>query len=357
MLQSDDWGRVGLRDHEGYEQLRSAGLELGERPYDLYTLETAEDVHALRSLLSRHRDRTGRSAVMVMNFLTANLDVQTSQAMARLNFVPLAEGLPHGWIRPGLFEAYREGIANHTFYPALHGVSHFFPAAVERMISDTGPRGQILRTLWAARTPYIYWRMPWIGYEYWDPEQPPHKRFLTAAGQSKNIRQAVSLFAKMFGTTPRSACAPGYRANQGTFVAWSDCGVRCVQNGPGRITSPHLDANGMLHLSRTVELEPATDDGVSVDAAVQKAESCFAVGAPAIVSIHSINFHSTVRDFRTGTLQLLDQFLSALKAKHPNLLYVHDEDLYDLVQAGSYDSVNERIAVEVKKLRSRPFPI
>ena len=31
---------------DGLEQLRSAGLDLGERPYDLYTLETAEDLTA-----------------------------------------------------------------------------------------------------------------------------------------------------------------------------------------------------------------------------------------------------------------------------------------------------------------------
>ena len=47
LLQSDDWGRVGLRDQEGLEQLRSAGLALGERPYDFYTLETADDLRAL----------------------------------------------------------------------------------------------------------------------------------------------------------------------------------------------------------------------------------------------------------------------------------------------------------------------
>src|SRR5689334_17717973 len=47
LIQSDDWGRAGVRDREGFEQLRSAGIELGQRPYDFYTLETADDVVAL----------------------------------------------------------------------------------------------------------------------------------------------------------------------------------------------------------------------------------------------------------------------------------------------------------------------
>ena len=32
LLQSDDWGRVGVRDREGYEQLRASGIHLGKIP-------------------------------------------------------------------------------------------------------------------------------------------------------------------------------------------------------------------------------------------------------------------------------------------------------------------------------------
>src|SRR5215469_17554334 len=74
LLQSDDWGRVGVRDREGFEQLRAQGIRLGERPYDLYSLETAEDVQAVAAMLDRHRDSVGHPASLVMNFCTANLD-------------------------------------------------------------------------------------------------------------------------------------------------------------------------------------------------------------------------------------------------------------------------------------------
>ena len=74
LLQSDGWGRIGVRDREGYEQLRASGIRLGQNPYDYYSLETSEDVIALRDMLKRHRDSTGRAACLVMNFLLANLD-------------------------------------------------------------------------------------------------------------------------------------------------------------------------------------------------------------------------------------------------------------------------------------------
>jgi hypothetical protein len=340
LLQSDDWGRVGLRDEEGFDCLRSAGLNLGERPYDLYTLETADDLGTLASVLNRHHDSTGCSASIGMNFIVANLDFAKMEADAfrKIHLLPLAEGLPQGWSRSGLLEAYHAGVASGVFCPALHGLTHFCRAAVERALSDDGDHASLLRTLWRADTPYIHWRMPWIGYEYWDPEKSADERFLPSASQQQLIGQAVGMFTKLFSTLPRSACAPGYRANDDTHRAWSRYGVRVAQNGPGSLTPPHMDRHGLLHLYRTVELEPATDSSLSIESCVDKAETCFASGIPAIVSIHSINFHSSVGGFRDRSLKTLDQFLSALEARHSNLLYLCDEDIYQLVETGSYET-------------------
>ena len=352
LLQSDDWGRVGLRDQEGLEQLRSVGLELGNRPYDLYTLETAEDLAVLRVVLDRHRDSIGRAACLGMNFVVANLDFGKMRAagFSQIDLLPVADDFPAGWCRPGLLEAYHEGIAEKAFRPALHGSTHFCRAAVERSMADEGERGSLLRKLWEAGTPYIHWRMPWIGYEYWDPEQSEDERFLCAAMQRELIGQSVGAFARLFATLPRSACAPGYRADFNTQRAWAQLGIRVAQNGPGTLTPPHFD-HEMLHLYRTVEFEPALNPGISIDECVRRAENCFARGIPAIVSMHSINFHSSVGNFRDRTLALFDQFLSALEAKHPDLLYLHDEDLYELVSKGSYQTSHGTSNVHVTKKR------
>jgi hypothetical protein len=352
ILQSDDWGRAGLRDHEGLEHLKSAGLALGERPYDWYTLETAEDLRALSTVLARHRDATGRPAVLAMNFVVANLDIPQNPSVNSLpRFLPLADGLPVGWNRPQLFEAYREGIDAGLFYPALHGISHFCRSAVERYVSDAGERGALLQTLWKAGTPYIYWRMPWIGYEYWDPDQAHDSQFLSRSAQKECIGQAVGWFARAFTRLPRSACAPGYRANSDTHRGWSEYGICCAQNGPSMVSAPHLDRYGILQIYRNVEFEPAIDPRYSVEACLRAAEKCFSARVPAVVSVHSINFHSTVQDFRSRTLQHLDEFLSALQARHPDLLYVHDEDLYHMVQSGSYISSTGTHCVGVEKRR------
>jgi hypothetical protein len=191
--------------------------------------------------------------------------------------------------------------------------------------------------------------MPWIGYEYWDPAQSEDERFLEGEIQTGLIGYAFGAFAKLFSMLPRSACAPGYRANGDTHRAWGQHGIRVAQNGSRALVPPHFDRNEMLQLYRNVDLEPATDSNISVEASLRQAENCFARGIPAIMSTHSINFHSTVQDFRSTTLECLDHFFTALESKHADLLYLHDESLFELVNKGFYTTPNGAVQVNVTR--------
>jgi hypothetical protein len=304
---------------------------------------------------------------VVANLNLAKMDSEKTSAerFQQIHLLPLAEGLPAGWNRPGLLEAYREGIQEGLFHPALHGTTHFCRLAVERYLAgsdltDCGERGNLLRTLWKAGTPYIHWRMPWIGYEYWDPDVSPDDRFLPPDTQRDLIGKAVGDFAKLFSTLPRSACAPGYRANDDTHRAWAQIGIRIAQNGPGAALPPHFDRHGLLQLYRTVEFEPAVNPGFSLDACLRGAEACFERKIPAIVSAHSINFHSSVKDFRSRTLELLDQFLSALELAHPDVLYLHGGEIYEVVDKGSCETAHGTVSVNITRksfMRSRVAPV
>jgi hypothetical protein len=282
---------------------------------------------------------------MVMNFIMANVDLERRvESGPKVPLRPLTEGLPAVWRRPRLFEAYAEGIRERIFYPALHGLTHFCEQAVARETESGGERWELLHKLWRAGCPYIYWRMPWIGYEYWKPEEKPGRRFLSLDEQRDRIVQAAEVFRQMFGSTPFSACAPGYRANEDTRTAWFESGVRVAQNGPGEHKAAELDERGMLSVYRTLEMEPAVE-ACDVETLLQKAGECFIAGVPAVISIHAINFHSTIRDFRTPTLKLLDEFLTALETRWPKLLYINDADLFTIATAGGYAGESGRVAV------------
>jgi hypothetical protein len=346
LFQSDDWGRVGVRDGEGWEELQAAGIPLGEKPYDFYAFETAADLEALRDSLSKHRDSVGRNPSIVMNFIMANLDFDKclESGTKEIPLVPISVGLPGQWHRPRLFEAYQQGVQDGVFFPALHGLTHFCVNAVRRELAANGERAQLIREMWCAQTPYIHWRMPWIGFEYWDAELNPERRFLPLDDQRSAIHRAAEIYQALFQSTPFSACAPGYRANDDTHTAWFEAWVRVAQNGPGARQAPYLDRWGMLHTFRTIDMEPATTD-CDLESLTEKIEHCFHRGLPAIVSVHSINFHSTLRDFRTPTLALLDQLLTALEARWPNLLYVHDADLFQIASEGYYRAQGKKVTI------------
>ncbi|HKS76512.1 MAG TPA: hypothetical protein VJQ82_25080 [Terriglobales bacterium] len=349
LIQSDDWGRAGVRDREGFEELRAGGLPLGQHAYDFYSLETAEDVIAVREMLLHHHDSSGRPPCMVMNFLTANLDFPKIVAsdFRKIELLALSRGLPGRWKRPGLVEAYRQGIGDGVFYPALHGMTHCCQAALECALAESGERRELLRQLWKAEASYIYWRMPWIGYEYWNPEKPK-AGFLLPETQENLIRLAAEGFAKLFSVFPESACAPGYRSNPDTHAAWHKWGLRVAQNGSGAPVLPFIDEFEVLNISRTIDLEPSQKD-LPLEKYMQLAEGCISKGMPVVVSVHSINFHSSLRDFRGPTLSALDQLLSALEARYPDLLYVHDGDLYRIVTRGKFTSKTGSMTVTAKQ--------
>lgn len=290
--------------------------------------------------------------------MMANVDFEkvVGDEFRQIHLRSLADGLPDGWNRPGLFEAYQQGISAGVLSPALHGTTHFCRLAAERYLSDGGQRGSYLRMLWRAGVPYIYWRMPWMGFEYSDPGENGRETFLNSEIQDEMIADAVKNFTKLFSKTPRSACAPGYRADRSTHHAWGKRGIQVAQNGPGSNLPPHFEAHGdknsetkILHLYRTIDFEPSASQTFSLEACVRTADDSLARGIPAIISVHSINFHSTLKDFRSDTLAQLDKFLTALEAKYPDLLYVRDQDLYDLVDKGEFESMQCTLRVPVTK--------
>jgi hypothetical protein len=356
LLQSDAWGRVGVRDREGYEETRARGLRLGEHPYDLYSLETAEDIEAIASLLKLHRDSAGRHPALGMNFCVANLDFSSMRkgGFQEIKLLPLARGFPGRWRRPGLLEAYRSGIDQALFHPSLHGLTHFCHDAVAAAILENGQQARSLRLLWEADTPYIFWRMPWIGYEYAKPERAG-ERFLSLDRQRVLIQEAVQMFTDFFGMPPASACAPGYRSNCDTHRAWAECGIRIVQNGIGRgLCAPQIDEFGLLHVHRVIDFEPSQRE-IDLEKYLQVASACAAQGVPIIISVHSINFHSSLKDFRGPALNSLGSLLGALESRYPDLLYVSDSDLYEIATTGECRRSGNKISVGVRsgKLRAR----
>ena len=111
-----------------------------------------------------------------------------------------------------------------------------------------------------------------------------------------------------------------------------------------------------MHLYRTLDFEPSQGP-VDLDLCLRMAAACFKRGAPLIVSIHSINFHSTLKDFRSLSLKLLDKFLTALERRYSDLLYLHDHDLYEITTSGRYQSADGSFALRASYASHPPVNV
>jgi hypothetical protein len=352
VFQSDDWGLLGIRDQAGFDELKARGLKLGTQPYDYYSLETAEDLYRLYEVLLRHHDSVGRSPCFVFNFILANVDFPRviESDVRRLVLLPLDEGLPGQWQRPGLLQAYHEGIKNGLIYPAFHGFTHFSLRMAESVMQETSERGKLLRILYESDTPMVYGRTSWIDFEYRDVENGGGPTWLDAEKQRELIGEGKKIFQRMFRRAPVSACAPGYRANNDTWKAWWGEGILIGQNGPGFPMSPHFDRRGMLHLYRNVSFEPALDPCLYDERYVMnQAENAWRAGRPIIVSMHSLNLHSTLKNYRDLTLTRLDHFLTMLEDRYGDLLYVHDEDVLQIIERGGTEWNGRKATVKITK--------
>jgi hypothetical protein len=196
--------------------------------------------------------------------------------------------------------------------------------------------------------------MPWVGYEYLNPEKSK-AGFLSLNQQRDLVKRNCQYFTDLFKSKPISACAPGFRSNRDTHRAWSENGIRVVQNGSGGgLRPPHFDEFGLLHLYRSIDFEPSQRE-LDIDKYLEIAAACLSRGLPIIVSIHSINFHSTLKDFRSATLAGLDGLLGALEARYPELLYVNDADLYGIVTGAiQTDAAKVKITVKRREWTSQP---
>ena len=288
LLQSDDWGRVGAPSVAVIDDLRSRHPRIGKSAWDFYGLETEEDLQKLGDTLAALRDADGRSACMTANFIMANADLgrMRSDGYKQLHLIDIADGFPPPWTE-NLLSAYRLAIKRGVFYPGLHGLTHFNIDALLDALTDTSSRGNLARDLTDRDVPYLASLTP--EYNFALARRVPDERFMNEDEQARWIEAGVRSFVQAFGFAPRTACAPGYRANSTTYRLWAKFGVETAQiTGVGAL----LQLEGVDLIQRNVFFEPVLKEGNAVSAALEMARTAVARGYPIVICSHSINYIS-----------------------------------------------------------------
>jgi hypothetical protein len=290
VLESDDWG---LRRRPCVEELTpwgtpSAWAEEQE--------ETAADLARLRAVLDGHRDGGGRGAALTMNVIAANPDHAAIEAdgFTRYHDRPVDETLGEDVVAE-----LRRGVDAGRFCLQLHGRAH---ANVDRWLADLRDDAPGARALFAAGVDGGLGLVREHGWRYhselgdWSAGT-----VRTTADLVAWLAPAVDTVARLGGARPRSAVAPHYVLSDEAEAAWAELGLEFVQAAERRLHPGEPDARtsylgqqgpaGLVHLTRTVRFDPRPQrDGHHAAEAAARARRCFAVGLPAVVDTHRINF-------------------------------------------------------------------
>jgi hypothetical protein len=333
MIQSDDWGRVGIPSTDALERLKSAGADVGHSRWDYYGLESEADLASLKDVLMGIRDRDGALACITANFVMANADLarMRDEGFQHFRWIGIDRGFPEPW-KENLMPAYRDLIGAGIFEPALHGFTHFNVTALMQCLQDESERGRRARLLVAHDVPYLASWTP--EYNFALVTRGGRENYLNTAAQDEWVASGVRLFTDAFCTAPRATCAPGYRANAVTKQLWKKHQIEAVQSvGPGG-----LEANdGLIELQRNVTFEPVLEEGEVVARALDQARRAVAQGAPIVICTHSINYVTRFARGAERSRELLRKLLGSLLVLFPDLRFARAGEVIDALKSARSD--------------------
>jgi hypothetical protein len=328
VIQSDDWGRTGTPDAAALSELRDSGFPIGDSPWDYYGLESAQDLHELGTILGQFRDQENQPACMVANFILANPDLRRMRSTdwREIHWVEIKQGLPAPWNEPGLHQAYDALINAGVFRPALHGYSHFNEAAwSEALHQPKTDLGKRTRALAEHDIPYLASLTPEFNFAL-VVRHGARETFRPEHEQALWVQNSVRAYCEMFGHSPISTCAPGYRSNFATDHCWQQASIQVVQTAERCL--PYYRC-GLLVLPRNVFFEPVFSDSDAVDLALESAEAAVSSGLPVVICSHSINYMERHLKRAAYGRAALSSLLNRLLARFPNLRFAHDANVYD----------------------------
>lgn len=340
IFESDDWGMLGIRDLEAFERLKAKGYsQMGQKDCDYYSLELPEDMEALYSVLSKHSDSYGLPPIFTCNFVVAKPDYDkiAKSGFREFHTLDLSQGVPGLWKnRDKLLDKYKEGIKRGLIYPGYHSLCHF---RYEAWLKALRNKECDVLNCFEEHVSYIpSLRRDIFNYEYLANVNPI--TFLSLSAQEEKIKKGVEAFERIFGFPPVVTTAPRYAWNQDTEQVWYKYGIKYICAGNSQIgirSSTHHKLGeknqwGMTYLIRNVTFESRREN--AYQDAVTEIDFLFKAQQPAILETHSINFHSSIKNFREKSLERLDQLLYLIEEKYPDVVYLTSEQFGEILEKG-----------------------
>lgn len=339
IFECDDWGGINMPSNSVYKQLLSAGLSVGNRLWNRYdTLETAEDLEQLFTVLDSTRDSLNRPAVFtaVTNVANPDFDKIKLDGYANYHYERFTDTLKRYYPGKDVFKLWLEGMQAGIFVPELHGREHL---AVQFWMEELRKGNKDL--LIAFENEFLSLDLPHL----LPPARSLRAEFFLTREEHKpflinSIKDAVRLFREIFGYTP-STFVPANGifhpdfvttvAETGVQFLWVNHYLNYPDDG-GRLKRKWVlpgqrGPKGLTYYNRNCSFEPAGEHYRGIDYTISQIEAAFRWGKPAIISTHRASFAGGLdAKNRTKGLSELKKLLQKIVLKWPDIEFKSSGD-------------------------------
>jgi hypothetical protein len=305
IIESDDWG---------------AGIA-----------EQASALENIADLLICFTDCDGRRPVMTLGMILATADGEKTLAGGRYQRQMISMHT-HG----PLLKAISRGVEAGVFSVQLHGMEHFWPAALL-----AASRQDAAVNAWLAHSPEFQTEaLPSPLQSRWVDASVLPARRLRIAAVTQAVEEEVHAFADIFGTPPMVAVPPTFVWNSDVESAWARAGIGVIVTpgcryetrdaaglpaGKGRtIYNGQPGENAIVYLVRDAYFEPAF--GHTARQALAALVAKTAQGRPTLFETHRFNFLG-VEARNKHALDELEQLLRMSLTGFPELAFFSSEKL------------------------------
>jgi hypothetical protein len=335
VFESDDWGSRRMPSVDTRDWLVSKGLISGDDPYDLESLENAEDVNLLAEVLSSVQDADGRHPVFTCFCNSGNPDFKAIRESGFEKYVsePVPETLDRRGDRRGFEAAWQNAREAGVVVPEYHGREHLqVPMWMAALRESALVRDAFDHEFYSVQVPgqSQYVRAFRAACFFSDPAEIPELVGI--------LKDGSVMFERQHGYAPRVFCPPNNVFHPDMFPAVREMGCHTIVR-PLRSKQPDGKGGGKTVLAmsrqplpdlnisrRNAIFEPVMN--ASIEHAMKGIQSAFAWGVPAVVSTHRVNYIGGINPaMRSRGLRALEDLLVRIVRAWPDVRFLASHEL------------------------------
>lgn len=311
------------------------------------SLDQVAALQRLHKILSAVHDQTHHAPVMTLGVVLGVADTEAIRQAGGDSYHRLTLRAPG---QAAILDELRVGIDAGVFAPQLHGLEHYWPAALMRAARHDAR----IQAWLGEKTPHTEALPDALQSRWIDAAELP-SRALTADAVATAVNEESSLFQTLFHQPPRVAVPNTFVWTADVERAWAASGVRFVvtpgtrytaRDAQGRLLgdkrtlrNAQQGAAGITYLVRDVYFEPArghVPHKVVADIRVRAA-----LGRPALIESHRANYLGSQA---AASFSALHELLRLMVEHLPRVRFISTQALGEAMLAADPELVEQRFA-------------